>query len=185
MGMHTVKIPDSGARTNFTTGAVRDAMEGKGLPSLIPEFPLYLLSHRLEEGARKYTRDNWRKGMPLSRFIDGLERHKRKWLAGWEDEDHEGAMLFNLVGLIETSHRIRMGQLPAELDDLHGKPVSWRLTQKPKNWALSDLYMHAEKCPYQQTEADRKREGSSMKCPDNIDAAQFASPSQSTTSKDS
>ena len=29
-------LPDSGSRSEFTTGAVRDAMSGKGLPSLIP-----------------------------------------------------------------------------------------------------------------------------------------------------
>ena len=31
-----VSLPDSGARTAFDTGAVRDSMQGKGLPSMIP-----------------------------------------------------------------------------------------------------------------------------------------------------
>ena len=31
-----MNIPDTGERTNFVTGAVRDAMQGKGCPSLLP-----------------------------------------------------------------------------------------------------------------------------------------------------
>ena len=31
-----VRLPDSGERSLFDTGAVRDAMEGKGMPSLLP-----------------------------------------------------------------------------------------------------------------------------------------------------
>jgi hypothetical protein len=30
------KLPDSGERSIFETGAVRDAMQGKGCPSLLP-----------------------------------------------------------------------------------------------------------------------------------------------------
>jgi hypothetical protein len=150
-------IPDTGTRTDFKTGAVRDGMEGKGIPSLIPVFPMHLLSVRLEEGAKKYGRDNWRKGIPLSRYVDGLMRHLNKWRMGWEDEDHEGAMMFNIVGLIETAHQIRMGNLPTDLDDLPERPIASKEYFAPTNWALNDLYMNSMKDPYEETDEDKAR----------------------------
>ena len=47
--------------SNFSTGAVRDAMRGKGLPSLMPVSALRAVSRRFEDGAEKYGRDNWKK----------------------------------------------------------------------------------------------------------------------------
>ena len=132
-------------------------MEGKGMPCLIPLFPMHLLSKRLEDGAHKYGRDNWRKGIPLSRYIDGFERHLRKWRLGWEDEDHEGAMLFNIVGLIETANMIRKGEVSSELDDLPERPIASTLARTPSNWDLYDLYHTSERDPYVPTTADKER----------------------------
>ena len=64
------ELPDSGERSEFQTGAVRDAMNGKGLPSLLPVDALIAASKRFEDGAEKYGRDNWRKGIPLSRYVE-------------------------------------------------------------------------------------------------------------------
>lgn len=157
MDNENTNIPDTGARSEFETGAVRDAMEGKGIPSLIPSWPLYLASLRFEEGAKKYGRDNWRRGIPLSRYLDGFERHKRKWLEGWEDEDHEGAMIWNILCLLQTTHMIRRGLLPMSLDDLPEAPIENQLLSIPSNWKLRDLYMTAHRDPYVETEYDRQR----------------------------
>jgi len=75
MDTKKVTLPDSGKRSEFDTGAVRDAMEGKGMPSLLPIAALRAASKRFEDGANKYGRDNWTKGIPLSRYIDSLYRH--------------------------------------------------------------------------------------------------------------
>ena len=51
-------LPDSGARTAVDTGAVRDSMQGKGLPSMIPTCAIMAMAKRFEDGATKYGPDN-------------------------------------------------------------------------------------------------------------------------------
>lgn len=110
-------LPDSGDRTHFDTGAVRDAMTGKGLPSLIPPEALRRLACRFEDGSLKYGRSNWQKGIPLSRYHDAIIRHTLAAAEGKTDEDHLGAVLWNAAAWIWTEDQIAAGALPAELDD--------------------------------------------------------------------
>lgn len=118
MGVYQQMIPDSGARTDFVTGAVRDAAGGKGMPAEIPPLFLRSLAKRLEDGAAKYDRGNWRKGIPLSRYYEAVQRHSWAAFEGRTDEDHFGAMAFNVMGWQWTAAEIAAGRLPAELDDL-------------------------------------------------------------------
>ncbi len=111
-------LPDSGARTEFDTGAVRDAMSGKGMPSLVPPAAIRSLARRFEDGATKYGRDNWLKGIPLSRYQDAIIRHTLAAAEGQDDEDHLGAVLWNAAAWIETERRIESQLLPDSLDDL-------------------------------------------------------------------
>jgi hypothetical protein len=112
------KLPSSGAMTNFTTGAVRDAMQGKGYPSLIPTCALRSLAKRFEDGATKYGKGNWEKGIPLSRYYDASHRHLWSLMEGKTDEDHFGAVLWNIACWQKTKYMIDRGLLPQELDDL-------------------------------------------------------------------
>jgi TPP-dependent pyruvate/acetoin dehydrogenase alpha subunit len=111
-------LPDSGARSEFETGAVRDAMKGKGRPSLIPIAALRAVARRFEDGAEKYQERNWEKGIPLSRFIDSLYRHLWAYMEGDESEDHLGAIIWNAMCLAQTSEWIEQGLLPDSLDDI-------------------------------------------------------------------
>lgn len=111
-------LPDSGERSEFTTGAVRDAMSGKGTPSLIPIDALRAVSKRFEDGASKYGRDNWKKGIPLSRYVDSLYRHLWQLMEDDQAEDHGGAVIWNAMCLIQTKQWIKEGKLPKELNDL-------------------------------------------------------------------
>ena len=111
-------LPDSGDRSEFTTGAVRDASYGKGIPSLIPIEALRAVSKRFEDGATKYGRDNWKKGIPLSRYVDSLQRHLWQLMEGDTAEDHGGAIIWNAMCLVDTKKRIEDGELPKELNDL-------------------------------------------------------------------
>jgi len=113
-----VTLPDSGKRSEFDTGAVRDAMEGKGMPSLLPIDALRAASKRFEDGANKYGRDNWTKGIPLSRYIDSLYRHLWQFIEGDESEDHAGAIVWNAMCLVQTEKWIKNGKLPKSLDDI-------------------------------------------------------------------
>ncbi len=111
-------LPDTGARTNFDTGAVRDASVGKGLPSHIPPIAIRALAKRFEDGARKYKNLNWMLGINLSRYIDAIFRHTLAWSEGQTDEDHGGAVLWNMATAMWTLEAIREGKLPKELNDL-------------------------------------------------------------------
>jgi len=111
-------LPDSGGRSEFPSGAVRDSMTGKGLPSLLPIDALRLASKRFEDGAYKYGRNNWQQGMPLSRYIDSLYRHMWKFMEGDESEDHAGAVVWNAMAMAQTKEWIKKGKLPKELNDL-------------------------------------------------------------------
>ena len=110
-------LPDSGDRTKFDTGAVRDAMSGKGLPSLIPPEAIRRCAQRFEDGASKYGLHNWMKGIPLSRYQDAITRHTLAAAEGQTDEDHLGAVLWNAAAWVWTQGEIEAGRLPASLDD--------------------------------------------------------------------
>ena len=65
------EIKDSGERTVFPTGSVRDMHEGKGDMVSIPWESILRLSKHYENGAKKYQRWNFRKGIPVSSFVLG------------------------------------------------------------------------------------------------------------------
>jgi hypothetical protein len=111
-------LPDTGGRSEFSTGAVRDASEGKGLPSHLPTRALLRASKRFEDGAAKYDAHNWRKGIPLSRYIDSMNRHTWLFMQGDTSEDHLGAITWNALCLSETFDLISEGKLPQSLNDL-------------------------------------------------------------------
>ena len=88
------------------------------MPSLLPIAALRAASKRFEDGANKYGRDNWTKGIPLSRYIDSLYRHLWQFIEGDESEDHAGAIVWNAMCLVQTEEWIKNGKLPKSLDDI-------------------------------------------------------------------
>lgn len=138
-------IKDSGNRSTYETGAVRDIQEGKGRPCLMPlevvavlldndpilsplasfikqrdtkhlyvalynfaeiayqkqiETMLLDVSIHYEEGAKKYGPNNWRKGLPVSCYMDSAIRHYLKYRRGDNDEAHNRAFVWNLASCI-------------------------------------------------------------------------------------
>lgn len=128
-------IKDSGARTQFSTGAVRDAQEGKGRMDLLPVRAIIAVSKIFEQGAIKYSPNNWRKGIPLSRFMDSGLRHAVKYLRGDRDEDHLSQAIWNFMCLSETQSMIEEGLLPVELNDLPYNPLE--ILDNPLNIKMS------------------------------------------------
>lgn len=155
-------IKDSGNRTVFETGAVRDVQSlEKGRCDLLPldvvatilvggrhakdtvlwdvsEFmvcgaPFFLrnavrefadeahmdietlmleVAIHFAEGAEKYSPDNWKKGIPISRYIDSAVRHYLKWRRGDKDERHDRAVAWNLMCAIWTlEHKPEMNDM--------------------------------------------------------------------------
>lgn len=111
-------IKDSGARTEFSTGAKRDIQHGKGRMDLLPWYGIMEVSKHCEEGAEKYGEHNVDKGIPLHSLCDSAARHLAKFIAGEMDEDHLRAAAWNLL---------------------------WALNQRTTHPELDDLYSHKEK----------------------------------------
>lgn len=111
-------IKDSGYRREFESGAHRDAGEGKGFFHLLPYQGLLEVAQVFEGGAKKYTSNNWRLGMPLSVYVNSGLRHLLKASQGWDDENHMAMAAWNALCFIETRHMINQGSLPSELDDI-------------------------------------------------------------------
>lgn len=110
-------IKDSGERTEFSTGAVRDMKHGKGRMDLLPWYGIMEVSKHCEEGAEKYGEHNVDKGIPLHSLCDSAARHLAKFIAGETDEDHLRAAAWNLL---------------------------WALNQRKTHPELDDLYSHKE-----------------------------------------
>ncbi len=82
-------IKDSGERTEFSTGAVRDMHTGKGRMDLLPW------------AAAKYGEHNVDRGVPTHSLLDSALRHAAKYLDGQADEPHLVAAAWNLLWAIE------------------------------------------------------------------------------------
>lgn len=96
-------IKDSGNRTEFLTGAVRDMHEGKGRCDLLPLTAVIELSKHCEEGAMKYGEHNINKGIPQHSLCDSAMRHLIKYMRGDRDENHLRAACWNLMWALEQS----------------------------------------------------------------------------------
>ena len=94
-------IKDSGERTQFETGAVRDMHEGKGRMDLLPWAAIMEVSKHCEAGAKKYGEHNVDRGIPTSSLCDSAARHLAKYLDGWTDENHLVAAAWNLLWALE------------------------------------------------------------------------------------
>jgi hypothetical protein len=113
-----ITIKDSGARREFATGAHRDRAVGKGAFNQLPFWALQAVAQVYEVGGIKYTKDNWKLGMPISEFLNSAFRHIVKACQGWTDEPHMAQACWNLMCAIETKKMIELGSLPKELDDV-------------------------------------------------------------------
>lgn len=94
-------IKDSGERTTFSTGAVRDMHAGKGRMDLLPWAAIIEVSKHCENGAKKYGEHNVNRGIPTHSLLDSAMRHAAKYLDGQDDEDHLLAAAWNLLWAVE------------------------------------------------------------------------------------
>ena len=94
-------IKDSGERTAFESGAVRDMHTGKGRMDLLPWGAIMEVSKHCENGALKYGEHNVDNGIPTHSLLDSAMRHAAKYLEGYCDEPHLVAAAWNLLWAIE------------------------------------------------------------------------------------
>lgn len=67
----------------------------------LPQLMLDVAKH-FEDGAKKYGENNWQKGIPVHCYIDSAIRHYLKWKAGYKDEPHDRAFVWNILCCIWT-----------------------------------------------------------------------------------
>ena len=94
-------IEDSGDRTEFATGAVRDMHAGKGRMDLLPWLAIIEVSRHCENGALKYGEHNVDRGIPAHSLLDSGMRHAAKFLSGETDEDHLLAACWNFLWALQ------------------------------------------------------------------------------------
>lgn len=110
------KVTDSGNRSSFTSGSVRDTQHNKGRYDLIPSTMLRRLAQHYENGALKYGDNNWQKGQPLYQYYNSAIRHLEAARDADLSEDHLSAAIWNVTAMIHHIDQMLDGNLPIELD---------------------------------------------------------------------
>ena len=88
------------------------------------------VSKHYEDGARKYAERNWEKGISCHCYVDSGVRHLLKWLDGWDDEPHDRAFIWNMLGLLWTvKHKPECNDLPYN-DEKYNSTVTLHLDTK-------------------------------------------------------
>ena len=78
------------------------------------------LAKHFENGALKYGEYNWQKGIETCSYIDSAVRHYCKHKAGYDDEPHAVACLWNLVCCIWTiENKPELNSYLAEREGIH------------------------------------------------------------------
>lgn len=81
------------------------------------------LAKHYEDGAKKYEERNWQKGIPIHCYVDSGVRHYLKWKAGWTDERHDRAFLWNMFGLLWTmEHMVWLDDYTVSFDSYMNAP---------------------------------------------------------------
>jgi hypothetical protein len=113
-------IKDSGNRTFFETGAVRDMHKGKRRYDLLPWDAIHELAIHCEEGALKYGERNCEKGIPIHSLIDSAIRHLSCYMRGMKDEPHLRAAMWNIAFAIwMEKNKPEMQDIPTRKEDGH------------------------------------------------------------------
>jgi hypothetical protein len=112
------ELKDSGARQEFSTGAVRDVAGGKGRMDLLPMRAIMEVSKLYEAGCLKYGDRNWERGINTHCYVDSMMRHMAKFMLGQNDEPHLVQACWNVLCLLDTLLRIRDGSLTDNIYDL-------------------------------------------------------------------
>lgn len=110
--------PKNSERTTYPSGALRSDRTGRGRYDLISPYGLKRLAVQYEEGAVQKGARNWEQGFPISRALCSAIGHLYDHLAGDRSEDHLAAAAWQLMAAMDFEERIKLGELPAELNDI-------------------------------------------------------------------
>lgn len=99
------KVAGGGKVTTSATGAQWDPTGGKSLRiadmlSWLPVEALGRVTRHYQNGAKKYAKDNWRKGVSADVCLDKAFRHLYQYQQGDRSEDHLSAVVFWMFCLL-------------------------------------------------------------------------------------
>ena len=100
-------VSDSGERTTYTTGAVRDYRADKPRYDLIPPHAMLRVAMQYARGAQKYGESNWLLGIPTQDMLASAMRHLEAWRRGEPEEDHLAAVIWNLLAIMQYEEEQR------------------------------------------------------------------------------
>lgn len=106
---YVVRTTDT--KRTFPSGARRHDNAGKPRPDLISPRFIQRLAMLLARGAEAHGERNWELGIPLSVFLESLERHLLAYKLGDRTEDHLAAIGFNVMGMVHFER--------TEMDDIN------------------------------------------------------------------
>lgn len=112
------------------------------------------VSKHYEEGALKYGERNWEKGIPLHCYIDSGVRHFLKYAAGWTDEPHDRAFVWNMLGAIWTLY------YRSDLDDIPHNVLKRKCSEK----STSAVCEGVDKYHYDAMNRQEERHHKTMSC---------------------
>jgi hypothetical protein len=129
---HTITVNPVTTRPNLVDGGGKRLNTGKVELSLVPNSAMYAIARVFEAGAKKYEKNNWRRGMSHTVVYNCALRHMLKYSEG-EDTDtetgesHLAHALTNLALLVEYQTTC------PELDDRYtGKMATYKQFEKAK-----------------------------------------------------
>lgn len=115
--VYTGNLQDLAAAVALFTG-IKNNVDGDAFNSAltINTADLFLeVSKHYEQGCEKYGERNWEKGIPAHSYIDSGVRHLLKYIKGEDDEPHDRAFVWNMLGLIHTHiYNFEMLDLPCK-----------------------------------------------------------------------
>jgi hypothetical protein len=89
----------------FETGAVRSTDAEVVRYDLITPVGLERLAKTYAEGARKYSDNNWLRGMPISDLLNHAIRHQYLYLSGDRSEDHLAHAAWGLFAAMHSEEK--------------------------------------------------------------------------------
>lgn len=78
----------------------------------MPEMIL-MVSHHYKDALSKYPERNWEKGLPTHSFVDSGVRHLLNLARGDQDEPHNNAFIWNMLGILwNDEHHPELVDMP-------------------------------------------------------------------------
>lgn len=108
--------------------------KGKIPIDMVPTSLIYAVARVFEEGAKKYEKDNWRRGMSHSKVYGCAMRHMLKWFEG-QDKDKETGLSHLWHVATNIAMLIEYEKTCPELDDRYkgAQAVYEEFTEKVEN----------------------------------------------------